>query len=72
MMATVNTGAFLEYGQPQDVLQCSGALGQADRNSTAMAAASKVKLAREAQAGDHMEVNGDEHRRSSDLEVVHA
>ena len=72
MMATVNVGALLEYGRPQGVLRRSGALGQVDRIPAAMAAASKVKLARKAQADDRMEVDGDERRQSSDLEAVHA
>ena len=73
MMAAVNVGALLEYGRPQGVLRRSGALGQVDRNpAAAMAAASKVKLARKAQADDRMEVDGDERRRSSDLEAVQA
>ena len=72
MMATVNVGALLEYGRPQGVLRRSGALGPVDRNLAAMAAASKVKLARKAQADDRMEVDGDERRQSSDLEAGHA
>jgi hypothetical protein len=72
MMATVNVGALLEYGRPQGVLRRSGALGQVDRNPAAMAAASKVKLARKAQADDHMEVDGDERKQSSELEAFHA
>ena len=50
MMAAVNFGALLEYGQPQGVLRRAGALGQADHNPAAIAAAIKVRLARKAQA----------------------
>jgi len=42
-----------------------------DRNPAAIAAATKVKLARKAQADDHIEVNNDERRRSSDIEALH-
>ena len=68
MMAAVNIGALLEleYG-PQGFLQCSGGVGQ-ERNPAAIAAATKVKLAREVQADDRMEVNRDERRRSSDVD----
>src|SRR6266850_1367185 len=72
MMATVNVGALLEYGRPQGVLRRSGALGPVDFKPTAMAAVSEAKMARKAQADDRMEVDGDERRQSSDLEVVHA
>jgi hypothetical protein len=72
MMAAVNIGALLEYGRQQGVLRRTGALGQMDRNPAAIAAATKVKLARKAQADDRMEVDGDERRRSSDIEAVHA
>jgi protein SMG6 len=67
MMAAVNIGALLEYGRPQGFLRRSGALGQ-DRNPAALAAATKVKLARKAQADDRMEVDGDDRRRSSDVD----
>jgi len=70
LMAAVNIGALLEYGRPQGVLRRTGALGQVDRTpAAAIAAASKVKLARKAQAGDRMEVDGDERRRSSDVRL---
>jgi len=73
MMAAVNIGALLEYGRSQGVLRRTGALGQVDRTpAAAIAAASKVKLARKAQADDRMEVDGDERRRSSDVEALHA
>src|SRR6266404_1120701 len=68
MMAAVNIGALIEYGRPQGFLRRSGALGQ-DRNPAAIAAASKVKLARKAQADDRMEVDGDERRRASDADA---
>lgn len=69
MMAAVNIGALLEYGRPQGVLRRAGALGQ---NTAAIAAASKVKLAKKAQTDERMEVDGDERRRSSDVEALHA
>ena len=69
MMATVNIGVLLKYGQPQGVLRCTGTLGQVDRMSAAM---SKVKLARKAQVDDWMEVDGDECRWSSNIEALHA
>jgi protein SMG6 len=72
MMAAVNIGALLEYGRSQGVLRRTGVLGQGDRNPAAIAVASKMKLARKAQADDRMEVDGDERRRSSDLEAIHA
>ncbi|KAI9455599.1 hypothetical protein BJY52DRAFT_638264 [Lactarius psammicola] len=59
MMAAVNIGALLEYGRPQGFLRRSGVLGH-DRNPAAIAAATKVKLARKAQADERMEVDGDE------------
>ena len=43
-----------------------------DRNPAAIAAATKVKLARKAQEDDRMEDDGDERRRSSDMKAVHA
>ena len=67
MMAAVNIGALLEYGRPQGFLRRSGGLGQ-ERNPAAIAAATKVKLAKKAQADDRMEVDGDERRRSSDVD----
>ncbi|KAI9433991.1 hypothetical protein H4582DRAFT_1983834 [Lactarius indigo] len=57
MMAAVNIGALLEYGRPQGFLRRSGVLGQ-DRNPAAIAAATKVKLAKKAQADERMEVDG--------------
>ena len=73
MIAAANIGALLEYGRPQGALRRAGALVQVDRTSaTATAATSKVKLARKAQADDWMEVDGDERRRSSDVEALHA
>src|SRR6267142_1778401 len=54
------------------MFQCSNALRQVDCNPAAMAAASKVKLVRKAQVDDRMEVDGNEHRQSSNLEAVHA
>ena len=71
MMAAVNIGALL-YGRQQGVLQRTGALGQMDRNTAAIAVVTRVKLARKAQADDRTEVDGDERRRSSDIEAVHA
>ena len=68
MMAVVNIGALLEFGRPQGFLRRSGALGQ-DRNPAAIIAASKVKLARKAQADERMEVDGDDRRRSSDVDA---
>jgi hypothetical protein len=67
MMAAVNIGALLEYGRPQGVLRRADVLG--DRNPAAAAAATKVKLARKAQTDEKMEVDGDERRRSSDMEA---
>jgi hypothetical protein len=43
-----------------------------NRNPAAIAAATKVKLARKAQADDRVGVDGGERRRSSDIEVIHA
>ncbi|KAH9028113.1 hypothetical protein EDB85DRAFT_2074672 [Lactarius pseudohatsudake] len=68
MMAAVNIGALLEYGRPQGFLRRSGVLGQ-DRNPAAIAAATKVKLAKKAQADERMEVDGEERRRSSDVDA---
>ncbi len=69
-----NIGVLLEYSQPQGVLRRTGALGQANHNPAAIAVATKVKLARKAQADDRMEVDSDsdEHRWSSDIEALHA
>ena len=67
MMAAVNIGALLEYGRPHGFLRRSCGLGQ-DRNPAAIAAATKMKLVRKAQADDRMEVDGDERRRSSDVD----
>jgi len=50
MMTAVNISALLKYGQPQEVLQCTGMLGQVNHNLAAITAATKVKLARKAQA----------------------
>lgn len=68
MMAVVNIGAHLDYGRPRGFLRRSGALGQ-DRNPAAIAAASKVKLARKAQADERMDVDGDDRRRSNDVDA---
>jgi len=68
MMAAVNIGALLEFGRPQGFLRRSGALGQ-DRNPAAIAAATKVKLAKKAQADERMEIDGEERRRSSDVDA---
>ncbi|KAH9171504.1 hypothetical protein EDB89DRAFT_1108247 [Lactarius sanguifluus] len=68
MMAAVNIGALLEYGRPQGFLRRSGVFGQ-DRNPAAIAAATKVKLAKKAQADERMEVDGEERRRSSDVDA---
>ena len=68
MMAAINIGAHLEYGWPQGVLWRADVLGY--RNPAAAAAvATKVKLARMAQMDEKMEVDGDERRRSSDMEA---
>src|SRR6266849_7568747 len=72
MMAAINIGALLEYGRPQGVLRRADVLGQLDRNPAAAAAATKVKLARKAHADEKMEVDGDERRRSSDMEALNA
>ena len=71
MIAAVNIGALSEYGRQQGVLRCIGALGQMDCNPATIVAATKVKLARKAQADDRMEVNCDERRQSSDVEAIH-
>jgi len=71
-MAAVNIGALPEYDQHQGVLRCTGprALGQVDCMPAAtIAATSKVKLARKAQADNRMEVDGDKRRRSSDVRL---
>jgi len=52
-------------------LQRTGPLDQMDRNPAAIAAATKVKLARKAQADNHIEVNDDERRRSSNIKALH-
>ncbi|KAI0262907.1 hypothetical protein BC834DRAFT_889594 [Gloeopeniophorella convolvens] len=70
MMAAINIGALLEYGRPQGVLRRTGALGLLDRNPAAIAAATKVKLARKSQADERMDVDGDERRKSSDAEAA--
>src|SRR5216683_5218252 len=72
-MTVVNVGALLKYSRPQGVvLRCTGALRQVDRTpAAAITATSKVKLARKAQAGDWMEINGDECRQSSNVEALH-
>ena len=71
MIAVVNIGALLEYGRPQGVLQRTGTLGQMDCNPAAIAATTKAKLARRAQADNQMEVDGNEHRQSSDMAALH-
>ena len=69
MMAAINIGALLEYGRPQGVLRRADVLGgQLDRNPAAAAAATK-KLARKVHTDEKMEVDGDERRRSSEMEV---
>ena len=70
MMAAINIGALLEYGRPQGVLRRAGVVGQLDRNPAV--AVAKVKLARKTQTDERMEVDGDERRRSSDMEAVNA
>jgi protein SMG6 len=73
MMAAINIGALLEYGRPQGVLRRADVLGQLDRNpAAAAAAATKVKHARKAHTDEKMEVDGDERRRSSDMEALNA
>ncbi len=72
MMAAINIGALLEYGRPQGVLRRAGVLGQPDRNPAAAAMVTKVKLSRKAQVDERMEVDGDERRRSSDMEALNA
>jgi hypothetical protein len=72
LMAAVNIGALPEYGRHQGVLRCTGpgALRQVDRTlAAAIAAASKVKLARKAQADDRMEVDSGKRRQSSDVRL---
>jgi hypothetical protein len=68
MMAAINIGALLEYGRAQGVLRRAG-VGQLDRNPVGPAAATKVKLARKFQTDERMEVDGDERRRSVDMEA---
>ena len=48
MMAAINIGALIEYGQPQGVLPRADVLSQLGRNPGAAAAATKAKLARKA------------------------
>jgi protein SMG6 len=72
MMAAINIGALIEYGRPQGVLRRADVLGQLDRNPGAAAAATKVKLARKVHTEEKMEVDGDERRRSSDMEAPNA
>ena len=67
MMAAINIGILIEYGQPQGVLRRVDVLGQLDHNSGAAAAATKVKLARKAHTNEKLEVDGDERRQSSDM-----
>jgi protein SMG6 len=69
MMAVINIGALLEYGRPQGVLRRTGVLGPQDRTPIVVPAAGKVKLARKPQADERMDVDGDEHKRSSDVEA---
>jgi hypothetical protein len=68
MMAAINIGALLEYGKAQGVLRRAGVMGPL--NPAAAAAVTKVKLARKAQTDERMEVDGDERRRSSDVEAL--
>jgi protein SMG6 len=70
MMAVANIGALLEFGHPQGFLRRSGALGQ-DRNSATIVATSKVtvKLVRKAKADERMEADGDDRRRSGDVDA---
>ncbi|KAI0259632.1 hypothetical protein BC834DRAFT_846649 [Gloeopeniophorella convolvens] len=70
MMATINIGTLLEYGRLQGVLCRMDALGLLDRNPTAIAAATKVKLARNSQADEWMDVDGEVRRKSSDAEAA--
>ena len=72
MMAAINIGAPLEYGRPQGVLRRANILGQLDRDPAAAATATKVKLARKAHMDEKMEVDGDERRRSSNMEALNA
>jgi hypothetical protein len=66
----VNIGMLLKYSQPQGILQCTGALIQGDCTSAATtAAASKVKLMRKVWVINQMEVDGNKHRQSSNIEV---
>ena len=67
MMAAINIGALLEYGRAQGVLRRAGVV-QVDRNPAAVAAVTKVKLARKSQTDERMEVDGDDRRRSIDME----
>ena len=50
----------------QGALRCTGAHGQINRKPAAITAATKVKLARKAQADYWMELDGDERRWSSE------
>jgi protein SMG6 len=70
MMAAINIGALLEYGRPQGVLRRGDVLGKLDRNPAA--GATKVKVARKAHTDEKMEVDGDERRRSSDMDALNA
>jgi protein SMG6 len=72
MMAAINIGALLEYGRPQDVLRCADVLGQLDRNPAAAATVTKVKLTRRTHTDEKMDVDGDERRRSGDMEGLNA
>jgi protein SMG6 len=71
MMAAINIGALLEYGRPQGVLRRADVIGQPDRNP-AGPLTSKVKLARKTHTDEKMDVDGDERRRSSDMEAPDA
>jgi hypothetical protein len=74
MMAAINIGALLEYGQPQGILRRAGVMGvmgPLDRPPAVGAAVTKIKLARKAQTDERTDVDGDERRRSSDTEALH-
>jgi hypothetical protein len=73
MMAAINIGALLEYGRPQGVLRAGvmGVMRPLDRTPAVGVAVTKVKLARKAQTDERMDVDGDERRRSSDMEALH-
>jgi hypothetical protein len=62
---------LLEYGRPQGVLRRADVLGKPDHNP-AGPLTSKVKLARKAHTDEKMEVDGNEHRPSSDVEALDA